>query len=63
MRDQLGVRVSAEDLLRGCNAFEAHEFRDAMYRVATDLTRQRWGDAEAVADALGVLLLLPQGEA
>lgn len=28
-----------------------------MYRVATDLVRERWGDAEAVADALGVLLL------
>lgn len=28
-----------------------------MYRVATDLIRDRWGDAEAVADALGVLLL------
>lgn len=43
---------------RSCvTAFERHEQRDAMYKVATLLMTQAWGRPADMADALGVLLL------
>jgi hypothetical protein len=46
-----------EELLKGCEEFERHERRDAMYKVATFLVSHFWGQPADVADGLGVLLL------
>jgi len=46
-----------EEFLRGCEQFENREKRDAMYKVATFLIKQFWGQASEMADGLGVLLL------
>ncbi len=43
--------------LAGVEAFEQHEERDAMYKVATFLVSHFWGKPAEMADALGVLLL------
>lgn len=51
------MRVSLDELVTGCEAFEKRERRDAMYRVTTGLIQQSWRDGGKVADALGVLLL------
>ena len=51
------MKISVDDLLRGCHAFAEHESRDAMYKIARELVDERWGDTAATADALGVLLL------
>jgi hypothetical protein len=45
------------DLEKGCRAFERHEGRDSMYRVATFLLEQWWGRHADMVDALTVLLL------
>lgn len=42
---------------RGVLAFRKREPRDAMYRVATFLVRQFWGQSRDLADGVGVLLL------
>ncbi len=42
---------------KGVKEFRAHEKRDAMYRVATRLVNDYWGEHKEVADGLGVLLL------
>ena len=49
--------ISVEDLEKGCRAFEEHEGRDSMYRVATFLLQEWWGKHAEMVDALGVLLL------
>lgn len=46
-----------EEFLRGCEAFEKHEKRDAMYKVATFLVDYFWGNPSKMANGLGVLLL------
>ncbi|MCJ7667016.1 MAG: hypothetical protein MUP04_01800, partial [Anaerolineae bacterium] len=46
-----------EEFLRGCEEFEKHEKRDAMYKVATFLVSYSWGKPAEMADGLGVLLL------
>jgi len=46
-----------DDIRKGCEAFAAHEPRDAMYRTATFLLCHFWGKPREVADGLGVLLL------
>lgn len=46
-----------EDFLKGCEVFEKHEKRDAMYKVATFLVSHFWGKPSNMADGLGVLLL------
>jgi len=46
-----------EEFLKGCEEFEKHEKRDAMYKIATFLTRHFWGKPADMADGLGVLLL------
>jgi hypothetical protein len=51
------MRITADDLRRGCRAFQYHESRDAMYKISRDLIEQHWGNSEDTADALGVLLL------
>jgi hypothetical protein len=48
---------STDDITRGAAAFEQHEPRDAMYKVATFLVAHFWGRSAQMADALGVLLL------
>lgn len=45
------------DFLKGCQEFEKHEKRDAMYRVATFLVSHYWGQPPSMANGLGVLLL------
>jgi hypothetical protein len=45
------------ELLKGCKAFVEGEPRDVMYKVATQLVRQYWGNPSEMADGLGVLLL------
>jgi hypothetical protein len=45
------------DIMAGANAFETHERRDAMYKVASFLVDHFWGDPTEMADGLGVLLL------
>ena len=46
-----------EEFLKGCEEFEKHEKRDAMYNVATFLVSHFWGKPPDMADGLGVLLL------
>jgi hypothetical protein len=46
-----------EEFLKGCEEFEKHEKRDAMYKVATFLVSHFWGKPTDMADGLGVLLL------
>ena len=48
---------SAEEFLKGCQAYEANERRDAMYKVASFLVEHFWGNPQEMADGLGVLLL------
>ena len=48
---------SFEEILKGCEEFEKHEKRDAMYKVATFLLSHFWGKPPDMADGLGVLLL------
>src|SRR3989337_1068319 len=46
-----------EEFLKGCEEFQKHEKRDAMYKVATFLVLHFWGRPSDMADGLGVLLL------
>ena len=46
-----------EEFFKGCEEFEKHEKRDAMYKVATFLVSHFWGKPSNMADGLGVLLL------
>jgi hypothetical protein len=46
-----------DEFVRGCQQYEAHEKRDAMYKVATFLVCHYWGKPADMADGLGVLLL------
>jgi len=48
---------SREEFLKGCEEFEKHETRDAMYKVATFLVQYFWGEPSDMTDGLGVLLL------
>ena len=48
---------SREEFIRGCEEYERHEKRDAMYKVATFLVCHFWGGPVDMADGLGVLLL------
>lgn len=43
--------------IKGCNEFERHEKREAMYKVATFLINNSWGKPYDMANGLGVLLL------
>lgn len=51
------MRITTDDLRRGCKAFQEREYRDAMYKISQELIEHHWGNAEETADALGVLLL------
>ena len=46
-----------KDIISGVKAFETKEPRDAMYKLATFLIEQLWGDPYKMSNALGVLLL------
>lgn len=46
-----------EEFFKGCEEFEKHEKRDAMYKVATFLVSYFWRKPADMADGLGVLLL------
>jgi hypothetical protein len=48
---------SREEFRKGCEEFEKHEKRDAMYKVATFLVSHFWGKPSDMANGLGVLLL------
>jgi len=48
---------SPEEFRKGCEEFEKHEKRDAMYKVATFLVSHFWGKPSDMANGLGVLLL------
>jgi hypothetical protein len=50
--------ISPEKLRAGYLAFQQKERRDAMYKTATFLVEHFWGRASAVAEGLGVLLLV-----
>jgi hypothetical protein len=59
---EMGYKLSMnipgrEEFLKGCEEFEKHETRDAMYKVATFLVSHFWGKPADMADGLGVLLL------
>jgi len=45
------------EFVRGYTAFQRHEHRDAMYKVASFLVEHFWDKPKEIADALGVLLL------
>ena len=49
--------IRLQDLERECRIYEAEEPRDSMYRVASFLVQEWWGDPSNLADALAVLLL------
>ncbi len=46
-----------EEFIKGIEEFEKHERRDAMYKVATFLIKNFWGNTSDMVDSLGVLLL------
>jgi hypothetical protein len=48
---------SHDEFAQGCQQYEAHEKRDAMYKVATFLVSHFWGAPADMADGLDVLLL------
>jgi len=48
---------SPDEFQRGCLAYQQHEKRDAMYKVATFLVNHFWGNPDELADSVGVLLL------
>jgi hypothetical protein len=48
---------NCEEFLKGCEEFEKHEKRDAMYKIATFLVSHFWGKPSDMANGLGVLLL------
>jgi hypothetical protein len=48
---------SREEFVKGCEEFQRHEKREAMYKVATFLVSHFWGKPAEMADGLGVLLL------
>jgi len=48
---------SRDEFLKGCEEFEKHETRDAMYKVATFLVQHFWGKPSDMTNGLGVLLL------
>jgi hypothetical protein len=50
--------ISAELLRQGNQVFQDRERRDAMYKTATFLVDHFWGQADKVAEGLGVLLLV-----
>jgi hypothetical protein len=54
-----GLRITPEQVRRGCELYEQNEPRDSMYRVASFLLREDvwWGKYGEMADALTVLLL------
>jgi hypothetical protein len=49
--------MNVAEFKAGYKAFQEHEPRDAMYRIASFLTNHFWGNAKEMADSLGVLLL------
>lgn len=49
--------IRTDELEEGCRAFERHEGRDSMYRVASFLLEHWWGRHQEMVDALTVLLL------
>jgi hypothetical protein len=49
--------LTADQLARGCEEFQAREKRDAIYKTATFLVDYYWGRPAEMADGLGVLLL------
>ena len=51
------MTVNYKELLEGSRVFVDNEKRDAMYKVATYLLSQFWGNARDITDGLGVLLL------
>jgi hypothetical protein len=54
--EKLIVFPSEKEFLEGCRAFEKHEKRDSMYKVATFLIKHFWESPREMTDALGVLL-------
>lgn len=49
--------ITVSELKAGSKAFQEHEVRDAMYKIATFLVKHFWGKAREMSDSLGVLLL------
>ena len=48
---------NCEEIQKGCEAYEEHEKRDSMYKVASFLLSHYWGNPIDMADSLGILLL------
>ena len=48
---------TVKEFRKGVAAFQKHEKRDAIYKIATFLVRNFWGQPAKMADSLGVLLL------
>ncbi|GAB6077267.1 hypothetical protein [Desulfurobacterium crinifex] len=46
-----------DEFIKGIEAYRQYEKRNAMYKVSSCLMKQFWGDAENMANSLGVLLL------
>jgi hypothetical protein len=46
-----------EEFIKGCEEYEKHDKRGAMYKVAMFLVSHFWGKPPDMADGLGVLLL------
>ena len=60
-RPDLPRRITPAHLGAAAKAFRKYEGRDSMYRVATFLLREWWGQHEKMVDALAVLLLTWNG--
>lgn len=50
------MQMSLTEFRRGYQAFQTHEARDAMYKIANFVVSQFWGRPADMADGLGVLL-------
>jgi len=49
--------ISPQEFRSGYEAYQQHEKRDAMYKIATFLVNHYWASPSDIADSLGVLLL------
>jgi len=52
------IQISPSEFRRGCQAFQTHEARDAVYKIATFVVSQFWGRPPDMANGIGVLLLI-----
>jgi hypothetical protein len=53
----MNAPIEIAEFVRGYRAFERRERRDAMYKVASSVIQNSWGNPAEMANGLGVLLM------